>query len=67
MLVVGTVEIWGRVIECENGFRSEFAYPKELWLLSEDDDLSKLSWTYGVPVRKYVPPCTALVPDRKTK
>lgn len=48
--VIGTVEIWGRVIECENGWRSEFAYPKELWLLQEG--LESLSWTYGVPVRK---------------
>jgi hypothetical protein len=48
--VVGTVEIWGRVIECRNGFRSEYAYPKELWLLR--DGLEHLSWTYGVPVRK---------------
>ena len=48
--VVGPVEIWGRVIECENGFRSEFAYPKELWLL--EDGLDSLSWTYGVPVRR---------------
>ena len=48
--VVGPVEIWGRVIECENGFRSEFAYPKELWLLK--DGLESLSWIYGVPVRR---------------
>jgi hypothetical protein len=48
--VIGTVEIWGRVIECMNGFRSEYSYPKELWLLNEG--LESLSWTYGVPVRK---------------
>jgi hypothetical protein len=48
--VIGQVEIWGRVIECENGFRSEFAYPKELWLL--DEGLESLSWKYGVPVRR---------------
>jgi len=48
--VIGTVEIWGRVIECKNGYRSEYAYPKELWLLG--DGLESLSWTYGVPVRK---------------
>ena len=48
--VIGTVEIWGRVIECENGYRSEYAYPKELWLLKEGQE--SLSWTYGVPVRK---------------
>jgi len=49
--VIGTVEIWGRVIECEKGFRSEYAYPKELWLL--EDGLEYLSWEYGVPVRKF--------------
>jgi hypothetical protein len=48
--VIGTVEIWGRVIECENGFRSEFAYPKELWLFEEN--MEYLSWTYGVPIRR---------------
>ena len=48
--VVGSVEIWGRVIECENGYRSEYAYPKELWLLEEG--LESLSWIYGVPVRR---------------
>lgn len=47
--VIGTVEIWGRVIECENGFRSEFAYPKELLLMRSG--LEWLSWTYGVPVK----------------
>jgi len=50
VVVVGSVEIWGKVIECENGYRSEFAYPKELWLLKPD--LDYLSWTYGVPVKK---------------
>ena len=48
--VIGSVEIWGKVIECANGFRAEYAYPKELWLL--DGDLDHLSWTYGVAVRK---------------
>ena len=48
--VIGQVEIWGRVIECENGWRSEFAYPKELWLLDEGSE--SLSWRYGVPVRR---------------
>lgn len=49
VMVIGSVEIWGKVIECTNGYRSEFAYPKELWLL--EPDLEFLSWTYGVPVR----------------
>lgn len=49
-VVFGPVEIWGRVIEHEHGYRSEFAYPKELWLLKPG--LESLSWTYGVPVRQ---------------
>lgn len=48
--VIGSVEVWGKVVECESGFRSEFAYPKELWLLEEG--LDHLSWVYGVPVRR---------------
>lgn len=47
--VIGQVTIWGRIIECENGFRSQFAYPKELWLL--DPAMEQLGHTYGVPVR----------------
>ena len=29
--VVGTVALWGKVVECENGFRAQFAYPTELF------------------------------------
>lgn len=50
LVVVGPVEIWGKVVECENGYRSEFAYPKELWLMR--GGLEYLSWEYGVPVRR---------------
>ena len=50
VVVIGTVSIWGKVIECENGFRSEYAYPKELWLLKPG--LEYLSWKYGVPIRR---------------
>jgi hypothetical protein len=47
--VFGLVSIWGRVIECEKGFRSQFAYPKELWLT--DSSMEQLGYVYGVPVR----------------
>ena len=50
--VIGKVAIWGRVIECEHGFRSSHAYPTELWLLDNQDNLEQLGYTYGVPVRK---------------
>ncbi len=34
-LVVGEVSLWGRVIPAEHGFRSEFAYPKKLFIVPE--------------------------------
>lgn len=47
--VIGQVSMWGRVIECANGFRSQFAYPKELWLA--DKGMEQLGYSYGVPIR----------------
>jgi hypothetical protein len=47
--VLGQVSIWGRIVECEHGFRSQFAYPKELWLV--DGSMEQLGYIYGVPVR----------------
>lgn len=28
---IGTVNLWGRVVECEKGFRAQYAYPRELF------------------------------------
>ena len=47
--MIGSVDPWGRVIETENGFRAQYAYPKELWLL--EDGLEELGWIYGVKIR----------------
>lgn len=46
--VLGTVTLWGKVIETEHGFRAQYAYPQELWV---DDEMLELGWTYGAPVR----------------
>jgi len=32
--LIGRVALWGRVIECERGWRGAFAYPTHLYLLS---------------------------------
>lgn len=53
--VIGQVYLWGRILECENGFRAQYAYPAELWLL--DNSLEELGWTYNVPIR--------MVPENK--
>lgn len=47
--VVGTVSLWGRLIQCEHGWRAQYAYPQELWLLSKEHE--QLGYLYGVPVR----------------
>ena len=47
--VLGTVSLWGRVIETENGWRAQYAYPNELWLF--DNSLEELGLIYDVPVR----------------
>ncbi|MDQ3661222.1 MAG: hypothetical protein M3454_09235 [Actinomycetota bacterium] len=55
--VVGKVLMWGRVVVCEQGWRSQFAYPGELFVPSDANsdqaDLKRkvgdLS-SYGVPI-----------------
>lgn len=49
--VIGMVSMWGRIIECVKGFRAQFAYPKELWLL--DNSLEQLGYVYNVPIRTH--------------
>lgn len=45
----GEVYLWGRVLQGENGYRAQYAYPKHLWAGSES--LAKeLQVLYGVPV-----------------
>lgn len=48
-IILGSVYLWGKVIECENGFRAEFAYPKELWCMKPEHE--ELGLIYNVPVR----------------
>lgn len=49
---VGQVANWGKVIECETGWRSEYSYPRKLYIPYEAAELAKLlHQSYGVPVR----------------
>lgn len=57
--LIGRVALWGRVIECERGWRSTFAYPTQLFLLRaglsrrQGRDARALAGqlaVYGVPV-----------------
>ncbi len=46
--IVGQVWLWGRVLECEHGFRAEFAYPKAL--VNTGIVARKMAQLYRVPL-----------------
>jgi hypothetical protein len=50
--IMGAVYLWGEVIEHQEGYRAQYAYPKELWVSKEFDAamIVRLEETYGVPV-----------------
>lgn len=49
----GEVYLWGTVIECTDGYRAEYAYPKSLYVRGNVDVLTvmALEENYGVPVK----------------
>ncbi len=52
-LALGRVSLWGRVLERENGFRAEYAYPYELFLIGDGRDAAvarELRALYAVDV-----------------
>ena len=51
--MIGTVSLWGGVVECEHGWRAGFAYPREIFVPSlapEPDETAARLGGYGVPV-----------------
>ncbi len=51
--VLGSVHLWGRVIECEAGYRAQCAYPKMLIVSTDTDPIHvmELERDYGVEVQ----------------
>lgn len=50
--VIGSVNLWGRIVEGTQGWRAEFGYPRELFVPFELWRLVEpLEETYGVPVK----------------
>jgi hypothetical protein len=47
--IMGRVQLWGTVVECERGYRAQFAYPLELYV--EQPELAEqLAAAYAVPL-----------------
>jgi hypothetical protein len=52
-LVIGTVSLWGEVVECERGWRAGLAYPSRLYVPVASPDAEEKAAglaDYGVPV-----------------
>jgi|SRR5579875_1637796 hypothetical protein len=57
-VALGEVSLWGRVVECERGFRAEFAYPRHIYLPSTFSRfISVVRCAFGVPTGIYASPC----------
>lgn len=46
--VYGSVSLWGRVLECANGYRAQYAYPKAI--LDTGALARQMAGRYGVPI-----------------
>ena len=49
--VWGTVSMWGKSIDWTEGYKSQFAYPRELWVPYTMLQAVEALAVYGVPVR----------------
>jgi len=48
-LVYGEINLWGKVIEHEDGYRAQFGYPKRLWCTPAIEPLAGwIGYVYGV-------------------
>lgn len=47
---IGQIALWGRVLECVNGFRGEYSYPQTLQFVNVEKNIAKeVAECYGVP------------------
>lgn len=51
----GRVSLWGRIVECEHGWRAEHAYPYAVSIYAEADVTAKVRDLYGIDVEQHPP------------
>ena len=50
-MAIGEIALWGRIVECEDGWRGQYAYPQRVEVLGAAHSLAaELARLYGVPV-----------------
>ena len=53
-VALGAVSLWGKVIDCERGYRAQYAYPRHFYLpASLVRFMDKISFAYGVSAGIY--------------
>lgn len=66
--IAGRVALWGRVIECEKGYRAEHAYPQTLYYTSDNEGLvRRISQVYGVDAVPMPDELVALMYEEKRR
>jgi hypothetical protein len=48
-LIIGQVYLWGRVVECQFGYRAQYAYPKAL-LVENGHTKAILERVWSIPI-----------------
>lgn len=57
-VALGTVSLWGRVVECERGYKAQYAYPHHLYLpASAARFVREVSSAFGVAAGIYASTC----------
>lgn len=57
-VALGTVSLWGRVVDCERGYKAQFAYPHHIYLPATISRfMLKVSSAFGVDVGVYASTC----------
>ncbi|HUZ47689.1 MAG TPA: hypothetical protein VMW54_13715 [Terriglobia bacterium] len=55
---LGSVSLWGKVVECERGYRAQYAYPHHIYLpATAYHQVSDVSSEFGVPVGVHAALC----------
>lgn len=54
--VLGLVYLWGNIVEGEDGYRAEYAYPAKLFIVDNDDNedqIRAVAANFGIPCDKF--------------
>ncbi len=60
---IGEVWLWGRIVEHTNGYRAEYAYPKQVWVFGTQESAESVQRLYDVRAERRVPKAPEPIAD----